>query len=74
MLGHQKYGSKVRKVFNAPSLQNGSYCKFLQQELRYWVVAACGTLKGGRADWLVEKCTELGAVSFIPLLTGVLRE
>ncbi|KAK3287019.1 hypothetical protein CYMTET_5457 [Cymbomonas tetramitiformis] len=36
---------------------------------RWQVVAACGTLKGGRADWLVEKCTELGAVSFIPLLT-----
>ncbi|KAL0356939.1 UNVERIFIED_CONTAM: hypothetical protein Scaly_1379600 [Sesamum calycinum] len=28
-----------------------------------------GTLKGGRADWLVEKCTELGASSVTPLLT-----
>ncbi|GAB2292101.1 hypothetical protein Dimus_026353 [Dionaea muscipula] len=28
-----------------------------------------GTLKGGRADWLVEKCTELGASSITPLLT-----
>ncbi|KAG6710825.1 hypothetical protein I3842_05G021500 [Carya illinoinensis] len=36
----------------------------------YWhVFAAFGTLKGGRADWLVEKCTELGASSVTPLLT-----
>ncbi|TMX04976.1 hypothetical protein EJD97_003761 [Solanum chilense] len=33
------------------------------------VYAAFGTLKGGRADWLVEKCTELGACSVTPLLT-----
>ncbi|WOG82554.1 hypothetical protein DCAR_0101719 [Daucus carota subsp. sativus] len=33
------------------------------------VCAAFGTLKGGRADWLVEKCTELGAKSLTPLLT-----
>jgi len=36
---------------------------------RWQVAVACGTLKGGRADWLVEKCTELGAGSFIPILT-----
>ena len=35
-----------------------------------WDVAvACGSLKGGRADWLVEKCSELGASSLVPLLT-----
>ncbi|KAG8098039.1 hypothetical protein GUJ93_ZPchr0013g34175 [Zizania palustris] len=28
-----------------------------------------GTLNGGRTDWLVEKCTELGACSVTPLLT-----
>lgn len=33
------------------------------------VFAAFGTLKGSRADWLVEKCTELGATSVTPLLT-----
>ncbi|XP_068655051.1 uncharacterized protein [Aristolochia californica] len=33
------------------------------------VFAAFGTLKGGRADWLIEKCTELGASSVTPLLT-----
>jgi 16S rRNA (uracil1498-N3)-methyltransferase len=35
-----------------------------------WVLAAaCTTLKGGRADWLVEKATELGAGELIPLIT-----
>ncbi|EFJ51909.1 hypothetical protein VOLCADRAFT_56392, partial [Volvox carteri f. nagariensis] len=35
-----------------------------------WVVAvACTTLKGGRAEWLVEKLTELGAFMMIPLVT-----
>ncbi|KAH1230919.1 hypothetical protein GmHk_10G030265 [Glycine max] len=33
------------------------------------VFAGFGTLKGGRADWLLEKCTELGANSVTPLLT-----
>ncbi|KAG8368509.1 hypothetical protein BUALT_Bualt15G0053000 [Buddleja alternifolia] len=36
---------------------------------RWHVFAAFSTLKGGRADWLVEKCTELGAASVTPLLT-----
>lgn len=36
-----------------------------------WVVAAaCLTLKGGRTDWLVEKTTELGAHSLLPLITA----
>ena len=35
-----------------------------------WTVAVgCGSLKGGRGDWLVEKCAELGATGFVPLLT-----
>ncbi|KAA8545750.1 hypothetical protein F0562_020799 [Nyssa sinensis] len=33
----------------------------LPQTTQWHVFAAFGTLKGGRADWLVEKCTELGA-------------
>ena len=36
---------------------------------RWDVAVACGGLKGGRADWLVEKCAELGAASVVPLLT-----
>lgn len=39
------------------------------QRPQWHVFAAFGTLKGGRADWLVEKCTELGASSVTPLLT-----
>ncbi|XP_022641411.1 uncharacterized protein LOC106771328 isoform X3 [Vigna radiata var. radiata] len=40
-----------------------------QQNTQLHVFAGFGTLKGGRADWLVEKCTELGASSVTPLLT-----
>ncbi|KAL9681909.1 hypothetical protein QQ045_013699 [Rhodiola kirilowii] len=41
----------------------------LLQNTQWHVFAALGTLKGGRADWLLEKCTELGACSVTPLLT-----
>ncbi|BBN18788.1 16S rRNA (uracil1498-N3)-methyltransferase [Marchantia polymorpha subsp. ruderalis] len=34
------------------------------------VAAAFSTLKGGRGEWLVEKCTELGARTLTPLLTA----
>lgn len=37
---------------------------------RLELVVACGGLKGGRSDWLIEKATELGAFSIIPLLTA----
>lgn len=33
------------------------------------VAAAFCSLKGGRGEWLVEKCTELGARTLTPLLT-----
>ncbi|KAL5194969.1 Ribosomal RNA small subunit methyltransferase E [Glycine soja] len=39
------------------------------QNTQLHVFAGFGTLKGGRADWLVEKCTEFGANSVTPLLT-----
>jgi len=34
------------------------------------LAVACTTLKGGRADWLVEKACELGARTFVPLVTA----
>lgn len=33
------------------------------------LAVACTTLKGGRAEWLVEKATELGAFMLVPLVT-----
>ncbi|CAK9220796.1 unnamed protein product [Sphagnum troendelagicum] len=45
-------------------------CQVLPPTSPHWhVAAAFGTLKGGRGDWLVEKCTELGAQRLTPLLT-----
>ncbi|KAM0046208.1 putative 16S rRNA (uracil(1498)-N(3))-methyltransferase [Helianthus debilis subsp. tardiflorus] len=44
--------------------------KLVSTNTTQWhVYAAFGTLKGGRSDWLLEKCTELGASSVTPLLT-----
>ncbi|KVI01933.1 PUA-like domain-containing protein [Cynara cardunculus var. scolymus] len=44
--------------------------KLVSANTTQWhVFAAFGTLKGGRSDWLIEKCTELGASSVTPLLT-----
>ena len=37
--------------------------------LKWEVVAAMSSLKGGRAETLVEKISELGAWSLTPLLT-----
>lgn len=37
---------------------------------KWEVVAALGSLKGGRAETLVEKICELGAWSLQPLLTA----
>ncbi|KAL6494633.1 hypothetical protein OROGR_031433 [Orobanche gracilis] len=39
------------------------------QTAQWHIFAAFSTLKGGRADWMVEKCTELGASSVTPLLS-----
>lgn len=36
---------------------------------QWTLVVACGSLKGGRSDWLIEKSAELGAAAFQPLLT-----
>ncbi|PSC75322.1 ribosomal RNA small subunit methyltransferase isoform B [Micractinium conductrix] len=44
----------------------------VQARLSGWqweVACACGSLKGGRSDVLVEKCAELGAAAFTPVLT-----
>ncbi|KQK13395.1 uncharacterized protein LOC100841987 [Brachypodium distachyon] len=56
-----KNGSDVELLENARSIA--------PQGIQWHVFAAFGTLKGGRADWLIEKCTELGACSVTPLLT-----
>ncbi|KAL0921884.1 hypothetical protein M5K25_008999 [Dendrobium thyrsiflorum] len=37
--------------------------------IQWHIFTAFGSLKGGRADWLIEKCTELGANSITPLLS-----
>ncbi len=36
---------------------------------KWEIVAACYSLKGGRADFLMEKAAELGAFAVRPILT-----
>lgn len=40
------------------------------RELPFPVVVGCALPKGDRADFLIEKLTELGATRFVPLLTA----
>lgn len=37
---------------------------------RFVLAVPCCGLKGGRADWLIEKATELGAESVMPLVSS----
>lgn len=39
------------------------------QGSKWEIVAACYSLKGGRADFLMEKAAELGAFAVRPILT-----
>lgn len=44
-------------------------CQVPWQGPKWELAVACGSLQSGRADWLVEKGTELGAWSLRPVLT-----
>lgn len=44
--------------------------EWVDRELRYPVVVGCALPKGDRADFLIEKLTELGVTQFVPLLTA----
>lgn len=68
---HQQHAGRVA-FGHCAHAQKGPHWAVLQVPRSGWqweVAAACGSLKGGRADWLVEKCVELGADAFVPLLT-----
>ncbi len=56
----------VSEIVTVPAVANAQAA---WQGPRWEVAAGCSMLKGGRADWLVEKCTELGAFSLVPLIS-----
>jgi len=69
-------GKKRRRNAKKSLSQNGAMVMVTADPVKHpvpaaeWHVAvACGSLKGGRGDWLVEKCAEIGALEFTPLLT-----
>ncbi|GLI69139.1 hypothetical protein VaNZ11_013696 [Volvox africanus] len=59
-------GSDKQRVWVAPE---GPVVHSPWQGSRWVVAVACTTLKGGRAEWLVEKLTELGAYMMVPVIT-----
>eukprot|EP00890_Picochlorum_soloecismus_P004970 jgi/Picsp_1/5474/NSC_02833-R1_protein len=66
----KQMASLVVRDWLVRSGDDGTLRKLHQGQSLHWSVAiACGSLKGGRGDWVVEKCAELGARDFIPLLT-----
>lgn len=40
-----------------------------ENELKVWLTLACGISRGTKMDWVIEKGTELGVKTFIPMLT-----
>ena len=69
-------GKKRNRTKGSSGSQQHVYIRVVEDPVMHdmpkkqWHVAvACGSLKGGRADWLIEKCAEVGATRFTPLLT-----
>ena len=47
---------------------------WISRELPFSLTLACAVAKGDRLRWLVEKATELGVVSFVPIITERSRD
>jgi 16S rRNA (uracil1498-N3)-methyltransferase len=56
VLEHGRLGVEVREIIDRPPLPG--------------LTIASAVPKGARADWMIEKLTELGVARFIPLRTG----
>ncbi|MCS6864513.1 MAG: 16S rRNA (uracil(1498)-N(3))-methyltransferase [Gemmataceae bacterium] len=44
--------------------------EWADRELKYPLIVGCALPKGDRADFLIEKLTELGVTQFVPLITA----
>ncbi len=60
---------QTQHLVRMPLLTCAAFRQVEWQGPKWEVVAACFSLKGGRADWLVEKCTEMGAWGLRPILS-----
>jgi 16S rRNA (uracil1498-N3)-methyltransferase len=65
--GREKGSFRDKKVLvqlvTTPLLQS------VDRSWQWTIAVGCGSLKGGRGDWMVEKVTELGAATLLPLST-----
>lgn len=65
-LGHERTASLVEASRGRVVLALGAAAQALP-EPQVPVVVCCAFPRGARGDWLVEKATELGAASFVPI-------
>ena len=80
-VGGKRAGARVRVGVNMNMEEGGGVdtsdvVKGVSRDgkVRFHVGVACGSLKGSRGDWLVEKCAEIGARRLTPLVTVRGRE
>ena len=60
---------RKRSGIGAGVLMEAEPTQYEQPHPQWLVAVACGSLKGGRGDWMIEKLAEIGASGCIPLLT-----
>ena len=69
--GGKSVGGKRAQVRITTSTKNGTSDVMEKTgDVVFHVGVACGTLKGSRGDWMVEKCAEIGARRMTPLVTA----
>ncbi len=66
----REYPAEVLSVGKRSAVLNILSADEIDRELGFPLVVAAALPKGDRADFLVEKLTELGATRFVPLLTA----
>lgn len=74
-VGGKRAGARVRvEGGTAGGRQTSAPGTTIDSGVRFHMGVACGSLKGSRGDWLVEKCAEIGARRMTPLVTARGRE
>lgn len=66
----REYPAEVVSVGKRTVVLNVLSCEAVDREVGFPLVVGSALPKGDRADYLIEKLTELGATRFVPLLTA----
>ena len=65
----REYRAEILTAGKKSAVLNVTAVDDVDRELRFPVVVAAALPKGDRADYLIEKLTELGVTTFVPLVT-----